>query len=594
MTPEIAFVLFLTLGALVLFVKEWYPPDFVAVLILVTLVATGVLSTKTAFSAFGNEALITVAAMYILAAGLIRTGAMSFIGQRVLAFGRGSELRVLMTLMLVCAACSAFINNTPIVVIFLPIVLGIAEASDIRASKLLIPMSYSTIVGGMSTIIGTSTNVLVSSMLPRFDLPPLPLFEPLPLALVGLVVTLLYMATLGHWLLPSRRTVTSTLRAGRISDYVTELELPRGSSLAGKSLAEALRGNTGQARVLQLIRGEEILPAADTELLQEGDLLIVKGDVNALLALQRSGGLSLVPELAQPALEARPRDLTLAELLVRPASNAIGELVRDLNLHQRYGVVVMAVQRQGYHIRQSVADLRLRFGDVLLIQADASALGQLRGARDFILLEGVEEQVIFSHRAWVALGIVAAVVLLATLELPRLPISVLALAGALAMVATQCLSLRETYRALDVPILVLIAGTICLGTAMDQSGAAQWIAGGFTALATPLGDTALLSGIYLVTNVLTALISNTGAALLMLPIALETAAGAGLRTEPFILAIMFAASIDFSTPIGYQTNTIVYGPGGYRFSDYVRVGLPLNLLWWILATALIPVFWPLR
>ncbi|TAH34288.1 MAG: SLC13 family permease [Planctomycetota bacterium] len=595
MTFDIGLVLFVLLVALVMFVKEWFPPDGVAMGVFVALVVGGIVTPKDAFACFGNEALITVAAMYVIANGLIRTGAISFVGQRILSFARGSEVKVMLALMVAGASTSAFINNTPIVVIFLPIALSLAEATGTTPSKLLMPLSFATIGGGMCTLIGTSTNLLVSNSLPQYGMEPLAFFQPLPLALIGTAMTMLYLVTVGRRLLPSRTTIASGTRGGKIVDYVTELEIPPGSSLIGRTIAEAITARAPGVQVLQLIRGEEILDPTEWEwALQPGDALIVKGDVNSLLGLQRSEGIALARELATPELRARSKDMTLAELLIRPPSTAIGERVRDLNLYQRHGVAVLAVQRHGIHIREKVADLRLRVGDILLVEAESSALESLRDARNFVLLEGVQEQVTLPHKAWWALAVVLAVIVLATLDIPGLPISILAVAGALALVLGGCLSVRDAYRSVDLPILVLVAGTICLGLAMEKSGAAKWIAGGLVQAASPLGDVALLSAVYLITNVLTALISNNGSALLMLPIALETAAQSGLDPLPFLLAIMFAASIDYSTPIGYQVNTIIYGPGGYRFFDFVKVGGPLNLLWWLLATLLIPVFWPLR
>ena len=594
MTFQIGLVLVVLAVALVLFVRETFPTDGIAMGIFVSLVVGRIVTPKDAFACFGNEALITVAAMYVIAQGLIRTGAISFVGQRIVGFARGSELRVMFALMLAAASTSAFINNTPIVVIFLPIALSLAEAANTAPSKLLMPLSFATIAGGMCTLIGTSTNLLVSNALPLYELEALAFFEPLPLALIGTAMTMLYLLTVGRKLLPSRRTIASGTRGGRIVDYVTELAIPPGSPLIGRSIAEAIPPRAPDVQVLQLIRGEEILDPNEWEwVLQADDALIVKGDVNSLLGLQRDGGLTLAKELATPELRVRAKDMTLAELLIRPPSTAIGERVRDLNLYQRHGVAVLAVQRHGVHIREKVADLRLRMGDILLVEAEAPALEALRDARNFVLLEGVQEQVTLPHKARWALAVVLSVIVLATVDIPGLPISVLAVAGALAMVLIGCLSTRDAYRAMDLPILVLVAGTICLGIAMEKSGAAAWIAGGLVGVVSPWGDVALLSGIYLITNVLTALISNNGSALLMLPIALETAELSGLSPTPFILAIMFAASIDYSTPIGYQVNTIIYGPGGYRFSDFVKVGGPLNVLWWILATLLIPVFWPL-
>lgn len=593
MNFEIAFVVAVTLVAVVVFVKGWFSPDGVAAAVLVALVVGGALEPREAFQSFGNEALVTVAAMFVLSAGLIRTGAVAFLGRRIAALGGKREARLVVALMTAAALCSAFVNNTPVAVIFLPLVLGIAEDAEVSGSKLLLPMSYATIVGGMCTVIGTSTNVLVSSALPDRGLAPLPLFEPLPLALAGIALTIAYMGTVGRRLLPVRTTVSSTVRGGKIRDYLTEVQLPAGSPLAGATIQEGVLARVPGLRVLQLIRDEAILssPPPSTRLL-EGDVLLVKGEVNALLAVQRADGIALAPELAASELQLKGKDATLAELLVRPASAALGERVRDLQLHARYGVVVLAVQRHGTHIRQKVADLRLRFGDVLLVQADARDLARLRESPEFVVLEGVQERVILSHKAWIALTVVGSAVALAAADV--LPISVLALAGALAMVVSGCLTVREAYRAIDLPVLVLLGGTIALGRAMDASGAASLLARALVDAMAPLGDRAVLAAVYFVCNVLTALVSNAGAALITLPIAIETARGAGLSTEPFVLATMFAASIDFSTPIGYQTNTFVYGPGGYRFSDYVRVGLPLNLLWWGLATLLIPVFWPFR
>lgn len=586
------FVLAVAAAALIAFVMEWWSADSTALVMALVLVAGGAVPEGEAFEAFGNEALVTVAAMFVLSAGLTRTGAVERVGRSISRFGGRSEPRLLLALMLTCAACSAFINNTPIAVVFLPIVLGLARSTGIAGSKLLLPMSYATIIGGMCTVIGTSTNVLVSARLPRLGLDPLPLFEPLPLALAGTVLSVLYMVLLGRHLLPSNETVSGAAPPGGLSTYVTELTLPEGSRLIGRSVAEALGPQASSIRVLQVIRDEEIhLPGEPGLTLRAGDALIARGSVDALLALHRDPHVD-VGEPGATALVARGRDATIAELLVRPTSGAIGARVGDLGLRARHDVVVLAVQREGTHVRSKVVDLRLRLGDVLLVQGEPRGLESLRATQDFVVLEGVGEQVVLREKAWLAVLIVAAVVLTASLGV--LKISLLALAGSLAMVAAGCLSPREAYRAIDLPLLVLMAGTITLGRALELSGAAVYLAQGLVRMAQPYGDVAVLSAVYLVGNVLTALISNAAAALIMLPIGLAVAAQTGMNPLPFVMAVMFSASIDFSTPIGYQTNTFVYGPGGYRFRDYLRVGGPLNVLWWILATLLIPALWPLR
>lgn len=596
MSFEIVFVLGLLAIALVLFVKEYFPPDGVAIACVVALVAAGIITPKDAFGAFGNEALITVAALFVVAAGLIRTGAVDFLGRRILTFAKGSATKTLIALMVAAAVCSAFINNTPIVVVFLPIALTLAAATGTPASKLLMPLSFATIAGGMCTVIGTSTNVLVSAALPKYGFDALPLLTPLPLALIGLAMTILYMATIGQKLLPSRTGVVTATSGGAIVDYVTELEATPGSPLLGMPIADLVRvGRERGLTLVQVIRNEYIYdPTAADLRFEAGDVLVAQGDAAALHSLLRVEGLTIASELAHPEFKMHGKEVTLAELLIRPPSTAIGERVRDLNLHARHGVAVIAVQRHGLHIREKVADLRLKIGDILLVMAEPSELKGLHEARNFLLIEGAHEQVKLPHKAGFAIAIALGIIGVAALEVEALPISILSVAGAISMVLFAGLSSRDAYRALDLPVLVLIAGTICLGLAMEQSGAAAWIAGGLVSAAAPLGDVGLLSIIYLITNVLTALISNNGSALLMLPIALATAEAGGMSPTPFILSIMFAASIDYSTPIGYQVNTIIYGPGGYRFADFVKVGGPLNILWWLLATALIPVFWPLH
>jgi di/tricarboxylate transporter len=585
-------VFLIALGALIAFVKESWSADSTAVLVLVALVGLGLLTAREAFQAFGNEALVTVAAMFVLSAGLTRTGAVEKAGKAIVRLGGDREPRVILALMVTCCAASAFVNNTPIAVVFLPIVLGIAERTGIPGSRLLIPMSYATIIGGMCTVIGTSTNVLVAGELGKHGLPALAFFEPLPLALVGMVMTIAYMTLVGRRLLPRNATVTSATDAGKISNYVTELTVPKESPLAGKTLSEAIYAKAPTLRIFQIIRGEEILqPRSPRLVLREGDTLIVRGNVNELVQLHRHDGVD-VGQAATATLTSRERDTTLAELLVRPGSGAIGARVGDLALHARHHVAVLAVQREGTHIRTSVVDLRLRLGDVLLVQGDAEGLESFRGSTDLVLLEGVAEKVVLRDRAALALGVIVVVVVTAAFGL--MPISILALAGALAMVAMGCLTSREAYRAVDLPLLVLMGGMIALGMALESTGGAAFLADHLLRAARPFGDVGALAAVYLACNLLTALVSNAAAALLTLPIAVAVAQTTGMNVQPFVIAVLFAASIDFSTPIGYQTNTFVYGPGGYRFMDYVRVGVPLNLLWWLLATLLIPVWWPLR
>lgn len=593
MDLPIAFVLGLTLFALVAFVREWLPADGIALGVLGALVVAGIVDPREAVGAFGNGAVVTVGASFILAAGLSRSGALDPVGRILVTVAGDSPTRAVVVLMSTAASISAFMNNTPLAVLLMPITLGLARRTGIAASRLLIPMSYGAIVGGMCTLIGTSTNVLVSGDLRRRGIEPIGMFEPLPLGLAGVALTVAYMATIGRRLLPDRTTVSETVRSAGLKDYVTELALAAHSPLVGRRASEVELAAGAAVRILRVVRGEEGLDPADARVvLCDGDALVVRGDAAALLALERAKGATLAPEL-RPSGAPTPKATTLAELVVRPGSAAIGQRVADLRLHATTGALVVGVQRHDVHVRERVGGLRLRFGDVLLVQVDEAALAALRALPDFLVAEAQDADTGPARRPFVAIGIIVAFVGLSALGIARLDVPVLAVLAAFAMVATGCVPVREAYRAIDLRLLVLMAGMIGLGEGLSASGASGFVARNLVAAARPFGPVAILGAVYLATNVLTALVSNAAAALVMLPVALETAALAGLSNRPFVIATLFASSIDFSTPIGYQTNTLVYAAGGYRFSDYVKVGAPLNVLWWILATALIPVFWPL-
>ena len=593
MDTSIAFVLGLTLVALVVLVREWIPADGVALGLVGVLVVTGIVDAPSAVASFGNGAVVTVAASFVLAAALTRSGALDPVARWLLAASGTSPTRVVAVLMGTTAVLSAFMNNTPLAVMLMPITLTLARHASLAPSKLLIPMSYGAIVGGMCTLIGTSTNILVSGDLHRRGLAPVGMFEPLPLGLAGVALTIAYMATVGRRLLPSRTTVSATVNDAKLRDYVTEVALSAGSPLVGRRVADAVVGAGAGLRVLRVVRGEEgVSPATPGLTLAAGDALIVRGDAAGLLRLAREPGTDITPDLRHPTGLA-PKVTTLSELIVRPGSPAIGQSIAELGLHARTGALVLGVQRHGAHITERIGRVVLRFGDVLLVQVDDAALAALHRMREFLIAEAGGADAAFGRRPRTAIAILVLFVGLCATGLPRFDAPVLAVLAAFAMVATGCVGTRDAYRAIDLRLIVMMAGMIVLGSALSSSGASSWLAKGLVEIASPLGSVAILGAIYLATNVLTALVSNAAAALVMLPIALETAALAHLSARPFIMATLFAASIDFSTPIGYQTNLLVYAPGGYRFSDYVKVGAPLNVLWWILATLLIPVFWPL-
>ncbi len=592
-TLEMAIVMGISVAALVLFVLEVISPDLVALLAVVAVLLTGVARPEQALAGFANPAVHTIAAMFVISAGLLKTGVVERFGRHLIHFGEKSpKLTFLLTIVTV-VVLSAFINNTPIVVMMIPVALGLSRAHGIAPSKLLIPISYASIFGGCCTLIGTSTNLVVSGMAEEAGLEPFSMFELAPVGLVMAVVGVLYLVFFGRRLLPERHTVTSSVSGGKIREFVTELVIKEASPLIGQTLDETRLGTNGKLRLLQLIRGERIYWApTHGPRLKANDIIIAKGPASEILEAGHASEVDLIPMLSPDAAQVEARTQTLAEIVVAPGSRLEGASILEIGFRRHFNVAALAIERHGKHReREKVVDTELRVGDVVLVQGDAAAVEELKTEEGMILLEGVESTVVRSYRAPVALVIAGAVVLAATFS--PLPVVACALTGAMLMVLTGCLSARQLYRNIDLHTLVLIAGMIGLGQAAAVTGTAEWVAVKLLTVIRPLGPIGVLAAIYLFTNLVTEFLSNAAAAVLMVPLAISTAQQMGVSERPFLVAVAFAASAAFSTPVGYQTNTIVYGPGGYKFSDYTKVGAPLNLMFWLLATLLIPVFWPL-
>ena len=593
MTGEMLIVVGVLLAALVLWVTEWLPIDLVALCIPVVLMLTRVLEPAAAVSGFASTTLLTVASVLVVSDGLTRTGVITYVGNRIIQFARGDERRLLFAVMITMAVFSGFINNTAVVAMFLPIMLGVSQEFEIPPSKLLIPLSFASILGGTTSLIGTSTNILVHGLMEENGIRGIGLFEITPVGLIYAAVGLAYMYWIGRHLLPDRGNVTSYAQSQRgAADYMTEVQVPEGSDLIGGRVDEALQAAHPEVRLLQIIRGDALFwPPLDKVVIEAGDVFLLKGDVNQLLSLYKEKGLELLPGLKAGAIRYAVKDMALAEAVITPNSRLIGRSLSEINFRQHYGASVMALQRHGDHLRDGLPTVRLRVGDVLLVMADRVDIQRLMTCDEFLLLEGVQEVIVNREKAPIAIGLVLGLIVLGGVT--DVPIMTLAMVSAVLMVLTRCLSMRQAYAALDLSVLMLIGGAIALGRAMEQSGAAAFLAQAVVGAVGQYGPVVVLSGIYLMTVVFTELMSNAAAAVLMVPIALGVAANLGVDPRPFAIAVAFAGSAAFSTPIGYQTNTLVYGPGGYHFLDYTRVGLPLNIILWLLATWLIPTFWPL-
>jgi di/tricarboxylate transporter len=595
-TPDQIFVLALVAGSVVLFVTEVVTVDLVGLLLIAALVLSGIMQPQEAYAGFANEALVTIAAMFALSAALIRTGVLDHLRAAMLALSGGSRVRIVLFLMVTVAISSAFVNNTPVVVIFLPIVLGVASSLDLSPSKLLLPMSYASILGGTCTLVGTSTNLLVAQQAELYAGMHIGMFDFTVPGLVFALAGFLFLALVGHRLLPRRASVSTTVQSGRIREFVTEVLFAEGSPLVGKTYKELLDKTTG-VTPLMLIRGDEVVFApliADPrgQFIREGDVLLFKGDPGSINALLEKDGVTLPPELGA-LLDAQPvgRTVTMVELVINPNSPLIGRTIAGSGFSRRHGgAAAVAVLRHNEHLRRRVSEIRLRLGDTLLVVANEDVLDEIRTSDEFILMEGVDEQVVRRDKSPIALSIMAAVVVLSALEVA--PISVLSLTGVAAAVLTRCLPLRLAYSSIDMSIVLLIAGMLCLGQALRVTGLLEAGAHWVVDVLDSYGPLAVMAGIYLLSAITTTLVSNNAVAVLLTPIAINVAGELGLSPEPFVYAVLFGASASFASPISYQTNLFVYAPGGYRFTDYLRLGVPLNLLLFALSLVVLPWFFP--
>ena len=613
-TPSIVFVSLLILLALVAFATEPVPVDITALGILVALltvepvtrqlVGVGLLAspivvfadiTAQGLSGFANAATLTVLAMFVLSEGVQRTGIIQLLGAKISEITEDDETRQLGATIGVVAPISGFINNTAAVAILLPMVTDLAERGGTSPSKLLLPLSYASMFGGMLTLIGTSTNILASELSADLLGRPFGMFEFTSLGVVVSVVGVVYLMTIGRRITPERiKPRVDLTEEFEMGNYLTEVVVREDSPLVGQRVGTALSETSFDVDLLQLIRGDRVFlePLGPKEI-QAGDVFALRTDRDTLVELLDVEGLDLLPVRVDEAeLEVADEGQNLVEVVVAPGASLVGESLTSVRFRQRYDATVLALRRGGELIRRRMDNIRLRVGDTLLVQATEGSIERLDANRDFIVAQTVERTDFRRSRILVAIGIVIAVVLLAALNV--MPIVVSALAGGLAMVLTGCLKPGEVYEAVQWDVIFLLAGVIPLGIAMQETGAATLVAEFVVASAASLPIVAVLGLFYVVTALLTNIISNNASVVLMVPVAVEAARDPAVGADPFsfIMAVTFAASTAFMTPVGYQTNLFVYGPGGYRFTDYIRVGGPLQLVFAVVTTLGIMVFFP--
>lgn len=591
MTLEILFVFAVLLLAVVLFVTEKLRVDLVALLIMAVLLVSRILTPSEGLAGFSNTATITVASMFIISAGLFKTGAVNFLGVFVNRIFKRNFWIAMLVVMVIVGFLSAFINNTPVVAIFLPIILGVAKETRISASKMLMPISFASMFGGVCTLIGTSTNILVSSIAEKKGLPAFSMFEFAPLGLAMFVVGTAYMLLIGIRLIPERRGEGDLTETFSLGEYLTEIILQPHNASVGCEIKNAPLVKDLDIAILEIRRGDDETihqPAAD-DVLQAGDALKIRADVGTIRALQERAGIKLKPQAKWGDESLTSEDYKLIEAVVSPNAAIDGKSLQEIGFREKYGTTVLAIRHHGKLLRGKISDTKLSVGDALLIEAGKDRLKLFKQDKDFIVVSETETVEFRRNKVFIAFLVVAGVILTASFGFA--PIVVAAVVGAILLVLFRCLTLDEAYRAIDWKIIFLLAGVLSLGAALEKTGAAKMISSTLLSSVGSFGPVLLVSAFYLLTLTLTEMISNNATAALIAPIAIATAETLGISPVPFLIAVTFAASASFMTPVGYQTNTMIYGPGQYKFSDFIKVGAPLNIILWLTASLLIPVFW---
>jgi len=583
-TVDMLVVLGLIAVVLTLFVAEVIPIDITALGTMVAVILlepwTGVSPTD-GVSGFASTATVTVLAMFILSEGIRRTGVLRRVGNRIIEWAKGSFYKQYGALVGLAGTTAGVINNTPVVAMMIPMSVNLARKSKISPSKLLMPISFASMMGGMLTLIGTSTSILASDVSARLLGHPFSMFEFTALGAIVLATGLVYLMFVGHRLLPERIKPEEDLTEEfAMSGYLTQVVVAEDSPLVGYTVRQALEKLEIDVDIVRMERdGKAFAAPLGSKQFRPGDELLLRTNRDTLVELMETQKLE--PEahsktFTEEDFEIERKGEALVEVVLLSDNPIVGETLRSLAFAQRYDALVLAIRRKGELLYDNIDAIPLQGGDTLLIQASAQSLTQFERSRSFVVVRTEEESAFRQEKLPIALGIIGVVVGLAALEV--VPIMVSALGGIVAMVATGCVRPNEVYEAVDWSVIVLLAGLIPLGMAMERSGTAAYLAGAITSVSDALPPLALLFVFYVVTSLVTQVISNNASVILMIPMAVEAAEITGADPFSFVLAVTFAASCALLTPIGYQTNLMVYGPGGYRFTDFVRMGAPLQLL----------------
>ena len=579
----------LTIGVIVImfvmFLKEIYTTEIVALIGVSALLISGILPYESAVMVFSNPAPWTIAAMFIIVGALVRTGALNSFTQLVERQALQNPARAIFGALIFVAFASSIMNNTPLVVVMIPVFIQLSRTLGTSASKLLIPLSYAAIVGGTLTLLGTSTNLLVDGVARASGLEPFGIFEIFPIGIVVVSWTFLYLYFAGPKLLPDRLSMATLLTDKSKMRFFAEVTIPTGSSLIGSKVTEIPLFKRDGVRLIDVIRKNMSLrDSVDTLTLRKGDHIVLRTAIAELLSLQATSDLRDVDQISST-------ETITVEVLITPNCKMVGQTFKSLHLRRNYAVYTLAVHRRDTNIEQQIDTLRVKVGDTLLLEGASEDIARLAEEMNLGDVSKPSERAFRRNHAWIAITTLFAVVILAALNIA--PILFLAIIGMTVVLMTKCIDADEAFSFIDGRLLSLIFAMLCVGAALQSSGAVILIANAISPVINSLPPFFIILTIYLISSVLTELVSNNAVAVLMTPIAIGLATSLGLDPRPLVVAIMIAASASFSTPIGYQTNTLIYGPGGYKFVDFLRFGIPLNLSLAPIVSFFIPLIWPL-